>query len=231
LEHWRSPQTLLQAVRQLLSKPWEPFLCPAAPCMARFSCPPISAWHVPRNPPGRGLGGRPQPWRRVAGGEDRSGFALPLALLVALLLLLSCLATQSLILQVRSRRAIILELRQAEDQLASVAHLLVGRLRERHPCLLGLTLATWSLADPGCADATDIEGLIRGEAHGLSWQLIAWQPQPGGRQVDVLLELHPQAGRPPRRGEFRLELEPTAAAPLVLALRPQGLRGIPAAAL
>jgi hypothetical protein len=60
---------------------------------------------------------------------------------VALLLLLSSLATQSLILQVRSRRAVILELRQAEDQLASVAHLLVGRLRERHPCLLGLHLA------------------------------------------------------------------------------------------
>jgi hypothetical protein len=168
---------------------------------------------------------------RWPGTPGRQGFALPLALVVALLLLLSSLAMQTMILQVRSRRAVVLELRQAEDRLASAAHALVGRLQERHPCLFGLNLASWTLVGQSCADATEIPGLIEAEAHGLAWTVIAWQPLPGGRQVELLLQVPAEAGLPPRRGQFRVELEPSASWPRVLALRPQGLRGIPTAEL
>jgi hypothetical protein len=152
-------------------------------------------------------------------------------MVVALLLLLSSLAMQTLILQVRSRRSVVLELRQAEDQLASAAHLLVGRLQERHPCLFGLDLAAWPLADLSCGNAAVIMGLIRAEAHGHAWQVIGWQPQPGGRLVELLLQVQPQASQPARRGEFLVELDPSAMPPRVLALRPQGLRGTPASDL
>jgi hypothetical protein len=152
-------------------------------------------------------------------------------MVVALLLLLSSLAMQTLILQVRSRRSVVLELRQAEDQLASAAHLLVGRLQERHPCLFGLDLAAWPLADLSCGNAAEIMGLIRAEAHGHAWQVIGWQPQPGGRLVELLLQVQPQASQPARRGEFLVELDPSAMPPRVLALRPQGLRGTPASDL
>lgn len=206
--------------------------------MAPFSCPPIPTgrWHpylalacspsrVPRSAPlARGLGRRP-------GEGERNGFALPLALVVALLLLLSSLAMQTMILQVRSRRAVVLELRQAEDRLASAAHQLVGRLRERHPCLFGLNLAAWTVAGLSCGDPAEILGLIEAEAHGLAWKVIDWRPLPGGRQVDLLLQVPDPFGRASRRGQFRVELEPTASLPRVLALRPQGLRGIPAAEL
>jgi hypothetical protein len=172
----------------------------------------------------RGLG-------RWPGLAERHGFALPLALVVALLLLLSSLAMQTMILQVRSRRAVVLELRQAEDRLASAAHQLVGRLQERHPCLFGLNLAAWTVAGLTCGDPAEILGLIHADAHDFAWTVIDWRPLPGGRQVDLLLQVPDQSGRAPRRGQFRLELEPTASLPRVLALRPQGLRGIPAAEL
>ncbi|MEB3360754.1 MAG: hypothetical protein VKI42_01365 [Synechococcaceae cyanobacterium] len=175
-------------------------------------------------PLAQGRGGWP-------GEGERNGFALPLALVVALLLLLSSLAMQTMILQVRSRRAVVLELRQAEDRLASAAHQLVGRLRERHPCLFGLNLAAWSVAGLSCGDSAEILGLIEAEAHGLAWTVIDWRPLPGGRQVDLLLQVPDPSGRAPRRGQFRVELEPTASLPRVLALRAQGLRGIPAAEL
>jgi hypothetical protein len=156
---------------------------------------------------------------------------MPLALVVALLLLLSSLATQTMILQVRSRRAVVLELRQAEDRLASAAHLLVGRLQQSHPCLFALNLEAWPQAGLSCGHAADILGLIEAEAHGLAWKVIAWQPLPGENQVELLLQVQAQAGLPPRRGQFRVELEPSPSSPRVVALRPQGLRGIPAAEL
>ena len=156
---------------------------------------------------------------------------MPLALVVALLLLLSNLAMQTLMLQVRSRRAVVLELRQAEDNLTSAAHLLVGRLQERHACLFQLNLAAWSLAGLSCGDPAEIMGLIRAEAHGVAWEVIGWQPQPGGQHVELLLQLRPREGQPPRRGQFLVELEATASPPRALALRHQGLRGIPATGL
>ena len=206
--------------------------------MAPFRCPPIPTgrWR-PCLAPARSFSrlSRSAPLARGRGSSpgdgERNGFALPLALVVALLLLLSSLAMQTMILQVRSRRSVVLQLRQAEDRLASAAHQLVGRLGERHPCLFGLNLAAWSVAGLSCGDSEEILGLIEAEAHGLAWKVIDWRPLPGGRQVDLLLQVPDQSGRAPRRGQFRVELEPTASLPRVLALRAQGLRGIPAAEL
>jgi len=206
--------------------------------MALSSCPPLASGRgrpilASPSPSSRDRqsGPRSRLQARWRGPAERNGFAMPLALVVALLLLLSSLATQTMILQVRSRRAVVLELRQAEDRLASAAHLLVGRLQQSHPCLFALNLEAWPQAGLSCGHAADILGLIEAEAHGLAWKVIAWQPLPGENQVELLLQVQAQAGLPPRRGQFRVELEPSPSSPRVLALRPQGLRGIPAAEL
>lgn len=206
--------------------------------MALSSCPPLASGRgrpILASPSPSSRDRQPGPRKRLQarwrGPAERNGFAMPLALVVALLLLLSSLATQTMILQVRSRRAVVMELRQAEDRLASAAHLLVGRLQQSHPCLFALNLEAWPQAGLSCGHAADILGLIEAEAHGLAWKVIAWQPLPGENQVELLLQVQAQAGHPPRRGQFRVELEPSPSSPRVLALRPQGLRGIPAAEL
>ena len=183
-------------------------------------CPPLARHSV-------GLPGL----RRLQSQSQAGGFALPLALVVALLLLLSSLSVQTMMLQVRSRRAVLLELRQAEDQLVSAAHLLVGRLQERHPCLIGLALSVWTPQGQSCAAADEIQGLLQHQAHGLAWSLVDWQPQPGGSQAQLLLQLQPIDGHPPRRQAFRVELDSSGRTPRVLALRPLGLQGMPTAQL
>ena len=135
--------------------------------MALSSCPPLASGRgrpilASPSPSSRDRqsGPRSRLQARWRGPAERNGFAMPLALVVALLLLLSSLATQTMILQVRSRRAVVLELRQAEDRLASAAHLLVGRLQQSHPCLFALNLEAWPQAGLSCGHAADILGTL-----------------------------------------------------------------------
>lgn len=153
---------------------------------------------------------------------------MPLVILATMLLLLSSLAVQSAMLQLRARRSVLLELRQAEDQLSSAAHQLVGRLQQEHPCLLALPLAQWSAQGALCADAAQQLSLIAAAGFGPSWRLISWSPDASASAVSLLLEQPAAAGQPSRRGAFRVRLAHSGGRPQVQGLRFLGLRGLQA---
>jgi hypothetical protein len=167
----------------------------------------------------------PAPLRR----QRSAGFLLPLTALLSLLLLLGSLSVQAVSLQGRLRGDSERQMQTSEDQLASAAQLLVARLQERHPCLLPLALEQW--AGAGCASASDLAQLRRGEVFDTGWQLLRWQPGPSPRgtaepaQQRLTLEIALEArGRAPRR-RAGFELRLTGMPWRVLELRPLGLRG------
>lgn len=100
---------------------------------------------------------------------------LPLAISVALLMLLSSLSFQALALQQRAQVQLQFRQRQLEDQLQSAAHQLVGRLRRQHACLLPLPLAQWSAAP--CASSPEPLLLPAGI------ELVHYQPSPEGAEL------------------------------------------------
>ena len=167
----------------------------------------------------------------------QGGFALPVAVVGALILLLGSLAAQSALHQSRLRHASALGQRRLEDALASAAHQLVGRLVAHHPCLLTLPLAAWPASGSTCADAAAQGRLRLGEVPALAYRLEAWEPAaaaPGvlagegraGGSERIVLELSRRSGsgHPPWRAAFALDVEGDP--PRVLALRELGLRGV-----
>lgn len=161
-----------------------------------------------------------------------SGFALPLAVLAGLLLLLASLAAQTAVHQSRLRHSASLVQRRAEDRLVSAAHHLVGRVAAGHGCLLALALEQWPAAADGCADSSAREGLRIGSGAPVHYRLIQWRPLPDAEQaagsagsLELLLE---EPGAQPWRAAFLLQLRAAAGAgPLrVGALRELGLRGM-----
>lgn len=172
---------------------------------------------------------RSPPFRRP---PCAAGFALPLALLAGLLMLLASLAAQTAVHQSRLRHGASLVQRHAEDRLVSAAHHLVGRVAAGHACLLALALEQWPAAANGCADSAAREGLRSGSGAPVPYRLIQWRPQPPAEQaagsagsLELLLE---EPGAEPWRAAFLLELRPVAGAgpPRVGALRELGLRGM-----
>lgn len=170
------------------------------------------------------------PRRALSRSPSRSqaGYALPVVLVGALIVLLGSLATQSTWHQARLRHASALGQRRLEDALASAAHQLVGRLVAHHPCLLTLPLAAWSGPGRACADAPAQEDLRRADVPALAYQLEGWEPaaSPDGRVARIDLELSRRggAGDPPWRAAFALDVQGDP--PRVLALRELGLRGV-----
>jgi len=160
--------------------------------------------------------------------RPQGGYALPVVLVGALIVLLGSLATQSTLHQARLRHASALGQRRLEDALASAAHQLVGRLVAHHPCLLTLPLAAWSGPGSACADGPAQEGLRQAEVLALAYRLEGWEPAAAadGRVARVNLELSRRsgAGDPPWRAAFALDLQGDP--PRVLALRELGLRGV-----
>ena len=165
----------------------------------------------------------------------KGGFALPVAVVGALILLLGSLAAQSALHQSRLRHASALGQRRLEDALASAAHQLVGRLVEHHPCLLTLPLAAWPASGSTCADAAAQGRLLQGEVPALAYRLEGWEPAAGapvagdgraGRIERIVLELSRRSGsgHPPWRAAFALDVQGDP--PQVLALRELGLRGV-----
>jgi hypothetical protein len=157
-----------------------------------------------------------------------SGFALPLAVAAALVLLLASLASQSALHQARLRNAAALAERQLEDGLASAAHQVVARVVAHHPCLLTLPLDHWPQAGAACANSTQQQDLREGEIPSRPYRLLAWQPAAAAESTPgrVHMELvHRSAAEAPAwRAAFALDL---LAAPLrVGALRELGLRGV-----
>ncbi len=153
------------------------------------------------------------------------GFALPLAIAAALVLLLASLATQSALHQARLRNAAALGERALEDALASAAHRLVAQVVARHPCLLALPLEHWPHAGGVCADALQQAALREGQVAALPYRLLAWQPTSAAEPAlpSLHLELASRAAAPARPAAFALDLH--GQPPQVRGLRELGLRG------
>ncbi|MEB3333232.1 MAG: hypothetical protein VKI83_12160 [Synechococcaceae cyanobacterium] len=168
---------------------------------------------------------RPRPRAAQPGGRlaGPAGFALPLALLTALLLLLGALAAQTASLQLRSRSGNDQRLAAAEDALHSAAQQLLGRINRRHHCLLLLPLEQWPALEGSCGSAAELAALRSDAVLGHAWQLLSWQPG-GSGTVELLLETLPSAAAEVRRARFSVALrgEP----PQVVDLRLRGLQGV-----
>lgn len=157
------------------------------------------------------------------GAPNAAGFALPLALLVALLLLLGALSAQTASLQLRSRSGNDQRLAAAEDVLQSAAQQLLGRLNRQHRCLLLLPLEQWPRLEGSCGSGAELAALRSDRVLGSAWQLLAWQPGAGGT-ADLLLETLPAAGADGQRAQFTVELSGNP--PRIVDLRLRGLRGV-----
>ena len=113
-------------------------------------------------------------------GHIDQGFALPLALIGALAVLLS--ASSVMAMALGSRQQLQLELRtiQAVDELASAAHEWAGRLQGPWRCLRDRPFAEWSGSD--CGPLPPPRSVV----------LKDWQPSPQGGG-EFWLE-HPDGG-------------------------------------
>ncbi|MFM7733033.1 MAG: hypothetical protein ACKO6F_06160 [Cyanobium sp.] len=171
------------------------------------------------------------------------GFALPLAVMAGLVLMLGSLTAQTAVHQSRLRHSAALQQRRVEDRLASAAHHLVGLVAAGHACLLELSLEQWPSAADGCADGPAREALRNGTAAPVPYRLIQWRPLPPagdepGAAGSLELQLAEPQGPdgPPWRAAFLVELHqpsgppplgpPRVGPPLVGALRELGLRGV-----
>jgi hypothetical protein len=164
--------------------------------------------------------------KRNRGGSD--GFVLPLAIGVALLLLLSSLSLQTLALQSHALAAASERLRRVEDDLASAAHDLVGELNEGHRCLLGAPLAEWDPLATECPAPEHLTGARSLATPPVDYRLIAWTPAEAGTSAELVLERAAAAGQPARRAAFAVGLASGGSAGALQAvdLRPLGLRGV-----
>lgn len=131
---------------------------------------------------------------------------LPLALLGALVLLLSSLSLQWAVLH--SRQGLALERAAAEDhdRLAAAAHQLAAALSAEAGCLRPLPSTAWLAGGlpPGCAEGVDPQSLQRFEVFGAPVELVRWQPtavggeltlrRPGGVLRRYLWRWQPSAG-------------------------------------
>ena len=174
-------------------------------------------------------------WRSNARRKD-GGFALLLAMLGGLALLLSSLSVQTTALQSRASEQRLLLRRQHDDALVSASQLVAGQLR-RHSCLLPLPLSQWSGAGAAvCSTAAARQSLIEGrlpaaDAAAGRFRVVDYKPaadsqKPGadsqqahwpGGELEV--EWLPAAGGAVRR---RIRLEPIAMAAPQQPPTPQG---------
>jgi hypothetical protein len=157
------------------------------------------------------------------------GFALPLAVAAALLLILASLGLQTVLVQARLRNGAELEQRRLEDGLAAAAQQVVARVATRHSCLLTLPLQQWPRSGVDCADLDEQLALLEGEILSTAYRLQAWapsQPEPdsSSRQVDLEIVRRPGAGQSAWRAAFALDLHGDP--PQVRRLRELGLRGV-----
>lgn len=160
--------------------------------------------------------------------RDSQGFALPLAVAGAMLLLLSSSSLQMLALHNRSQLARQQRRLQIEDTLASAAHQQIARLGEYGSCLLGLDQAQWPSAAPDCAlSAEALATLQQGQVGADTYRVAAYRPlgsEPQATGAELELQL---GGSEAWRAGYRLSLAPSGAAGLrVTAVQELGLRGV-----
>ena len=130
--------------------------------------------------------------------DQAGGFALPIALTSAAVLLLSSLSLQTLVLHQGQRSHVQLQRAQRSDAVQSAAMVFLQRAHGANGCLLGFPSVQWS--DPGVCPAADPQQLQQGNVFEHVWQLIAWQPTApssgtlqlrwsDGREVSLDLEM------------------------------------------
>ena len=125
------------------------------------------------------------------------GFALPLALTISALLLLSSLSLQTLALHARQRSHQALATAQTRDAERSVAMAFQQHAVGAHACLLAMPSSEWDGSErcPGVNPAPLQSGRV-GER---DWQLLDWQPHGA---MDGRLHLRWSDGR-----QSRMDLE------------------------
>ena len=152
--------------------------------------------------------------------SPESGFVLPLALGVSMLLMLSSLSLQTVALQGRLDQVSQAGRGRDEDALVGAAQRLVGELNRRHACLLSLHLSRWPQEGQGCASLPQQEALV-GEAGSFGGRLLAWSP--GATEAEALIEAAPAVqGGIARRAVFMVVLHSDplrAQSPRLLGLR------------
>jgi len=154
--------------------------------------------------------------------SQESGFVLPLALGVSMLLLLGSLSLQTVALQGHLDQVSQASRGRDEDALVGAAQRLVGELNRRHPCLLPLPLSRWPQDGQACAGLPQQQALL-GVGGSFGGRLIAWHPDL--HQAEALIEADPTGpGGIARRAAFSVALQ--ADPPRALSPRLLGLRGV-----
>ena len=152
--------------------------------------------------------------------SSESGFVLPLALGVSMLLLMGSLSLQTVALQGHLDQVSQAERGRDEDALVGAAQRLVGELNRRHACLLSLPLSRWPQEGQSCASLPQQEALL-GEARSFGGRLLAWSP--GATEAEALIEAEPAVhGEIARRAVFKVVLHSDplrAQSPRLLGLR------------
>ena len=156
------------------------------------------------------------------------GFALPVAVTGAMVLLLSSGSLQMLALQSRTQLARQQRRLQIEDTLASAAHQQVARLATRGPCLLGVDQSQWAAAAPACPlSAEELQSLQQGQIGAETYRIAAYRPlgsDPQATSAELEMQL---VGPHAWRASYRLSLAPAGSAGLqVIAVQELGLRGV-----
>jgi len=154
---------------------------------------------------------------------------LPVAMGVALLLVLSSLSLQTLALQSLELAAASERLRRVKDDLAAAAHDLVGELNGGHRCLLEQPLAAWASGAAGCPAPEALTEARHLGTPSVDYRLIAWSPAASGTEAELVLERTAGAGQPARRAAFSVALAAGGGGGAELQavdVRPLGLRGL-----
>lgn len=138
---------------------------------------------------------------------------LPLALNVALLLMLSSLLLLTLALQSRLQAAVQQQRRHTEDKLMNAAQRLAGQLQSTCPELLVVPHGEWGVA-----------GACGGIAQGEGVRVVSYAPGGGQEQGtgELVLELSDRDPAPRAAFALHWRLEP----PQLVGIEERGLRGV-----
>lgn len=158
-----------------------------------------------------------------------NGFALPVALGGAMLLLLSSSSLQLMALQSGMQARQLQRRHQVEDVLASAAQQQAAALQASGPCLLTVDLAQWPDAAASCGlTAEQLQALQQGQVGASAYRVTAYRVGGDAAAASAELELQlSSGGERPWRAGYRLALDPAAAGGglQITGLQELGLRG------
>jgi hypothetical protein len=158
-----------------------------------------------------------------------AGFALPIAVGGALLILLSSSSLQLLALQSGARVRQLQQRQQIEDTLASAAMQQIDALQSAASgCLLSLDLVQWDAAAAACGlDGAQLAALQQGQLGQSRYRVVGYRVSASAEAEisQAELELQLQGERPWRAG-YRVTLTPAVEQGVrITAVQELGLRG------